>query len=45
VLALNPEDEEASKNAKILNKWITEGKGTNWAPCNSVTLFLSKYFN
>lgn len=28
VLALNPGDAEADKNAKILSKWIEEGKGT-----------------
>jgi tetratricopeptide (TPR) repeat protein len=29
VLSLDPADAEAEKNAKILSKWITEGKGTN----------------
>jgi tetratricopeptide (TPR) repeat protein len=29
VLALDPGDAEAEKNAKILSKWVTEGKGTN----------------
>lgn len=29
VLILNPDDDEAQKNVKILDKWIAEGKGTN----------------
>jgi len=29
VLALNPQDEEAEKNTKILSKWISDGKGSN----------------
>jgi hypothetical protein len=29
ILALNPEDTEAEKNAKILAKWIQDGKGNN----------------
>ena len=29
ILALNPEDAEADKNAKILEKWVKDGKGNN----------------
>ncbi|MBC7534353.1 MAG: tetratricopeptide repeat protein [Ferruginibacter sp.] len=29
ILSLNPEDTEADKNAKILEKWIKDGKGNN----------------